>query len=402
MLAIPMLSHFARQFEVDGADGPAGRKGRVFTRLCATTDPTRKKLAERMGIRPATISDIVLDLIGDGLVLEARPDQVYQKGRPEILLRPNPNALTAIVCNTVSNTVHCALVNFAGEILHCSETQTRGDRIDKSAFLDIVVDLYKDCLGRVPNGARHIGAAISLPGIVDEERLIWRYSAHWPELRDLDLSVLSDRIANRITVSKNLDCELRARMSRRGHPPSEGVLLLHWGFGIGAAFQRGHDLQFLNKQGFGEVGHSCVDVTSRAVCKCGMTGCVEAEAGLWALTRKPGARDIPTEEWKFEQFLCDNPDLDIWYRPIDLVAMTLRNLCVTLSPDQCIVTGPFAQSKPIFSRLVTRFEEFLPQNSLVVGKRRTKLHAGRAGTEDEIIGASATVFRPALADLCGA
>lgn len=401
MSLIPMLEHYARDFEMDGQDTPAGRKGRVFTRLCATEKPTRKKLAKDMSIRPATVSEIVLDLINNGLVVESRPEKVHQKGRPEIILGANPNSLAAAVINTISHTVNCTLVNLAGDILHKSQIETEAHEIDNDAFLDIIAKLYADCQDWLPDGARLAGTAISLPGIVDEHEQIWQYSSHWPQLRDVALSRLANLLSTRITVSKSLDCELRARMSRQDYPANQGLLLLHWGFGIGAAFQRALDTPFPKLKGFGEIGHSCVDLASQALCKCGMTGCVEAEAGLWALAPKLSTGDTPTEEWQFEQFLRDNPDLDIGDRPIGLVAMTLRNLFVTLSPDQCIITGPFSQNAAIFSRLVNRFEEFYPDGSLVVAGTRARIRSGRAGTKDEITGAATTIFRPALKELCG-
>ncbi len=401
MSLIPMLEHYAREFESGGSDTPAGRKGRVFARLCQSQNPTRKKLAEEMRIRPATVSAIMLDMINDGLVLEARPEKIHQKGRPEIILSPNPNALAAVVCSMVSQTINCTLINLAGETLYKGQVEAQADQIDNDTFLDIVASLYSDCLEHLPKGTKLAGVAMSIPGIVDKHRQIWRHSSHWPRLRNVDLSKLACLHSGRIMVSKSLDCELRARLSRMGCPADEGVLLLHWGFGIGAAFQPALDTPFSRARGFGEVGHSCADLASKAMCKCGMTGCVEAEAGLWALAPKLSTTDAPIDEWQFEQYLRENPTLDIGDRPIDLVAMTLRNLFVTLLPDQCVITGPFSQNEAIFSRLLSRFDAFLPESSLVVGEARTKIRPGRAGTKDEIIGAATTVFRPALKELCG-
>lgn len=395
-----MIELYARQFEIGGPDLPTGRKGRIFTKVCASSAPTRKKLAEQLGIRPATMSEITLELINDGLVLEARPGRNLHKGRPEIILRPNADRLVAIVCYLVSHTVHCALVNLAGETLYNSQFEALADQTDNEAFLSAISNLCAGCLDQVPNGSTLAGIALSLPGIVDEVTGFWRYSSHWPKLRNLDLSSLTERLDSTVTVSKNLKCELHARRSRGNHQTSESLLMLHWGFGIGAAFAHRGSTFAAESRGFGEVGHTCVDSTSTALCKCGMTGCVEAEAGIWAIAERMKGQDIPEDEWQFEQFLRDNPDLDIWERPVKLMALTLRNLCLTLSPDQCIITGPFAQSEPIFSRLVKCFEENLPTRSLVVGENRTKLRAGRAGTQDEIVGAASTVFQPAINLLC--
>ncbi len=395
-----MLELYARQFEVDGPDMPKGRKGRIFTKLSGAHQPTRKRLAQEMGIRPATLSEITLELVEDGLVLEARPDRTFQKGRPEIILRPNPNHLAAIVCYLVSHTIHCALVNLGGDTLFKTQVEALPDETDGDRFIQIITGLFTTCMEHLPKKTVFAGVALSLPGIVDEVNACWRYSSHWPKLRNLDMSALSSVFETEVTVSKNLNCELRARMSRRNHPASESLLLLHWGFGIGAAFANSGDTSLSEKKGFGEVGHTCVDPASTIACKCGMIGCIEAEASLWALKNSLADRHVPAEEWKFEKFLHENVDLDVWDRPIELMALTLRNLCLTLSPNLCIISGPFAQNDVVFSRLSARFEEILPKSALVVGENRTEIRAGRAGTKDEIIGAASTVFCMSLNQLC--
>jgi len=399
MPSIPMLELYAREFGLDGPDIPTGRKGRIFTRVCLSDQPTRKKLASDMGIRPATVSEIALELINDGLVLEARPDRSLQKGRPEIILSPNPDRLVAIVCYLVSHSIHCALVNLGGDTLYEAHFDAEAGRTDKPAFVKIISELFADCLGHVPQASELAGVAFSLPGIVDETNGIWCYSSHWPKLRNFDLSGLAEHFECNVTLSKNLNCELRARISRRSDQATESLLLLHWGFGVGAAFANGGDISISERKGFGEVGHSCVDPASQAICRCGMTGCIEAEAGIWALSESLEDRSFPREEWKFEQYLRDNPDLEAWDRPINLMALMLRNLSLTLSPDQCVITGPFSQNSRVFSRLVARFEELLPKKSLVVGEPRITLRSGRRGTQDEIIGAASTVFSSALMHL---
>lgn len=396
MPSMPMLEHYSRLFETGGPDTPVGRKGRFFTRLCATTNPTRKKLGLEMGIRPGTVSDLSLELIRAGLVIEDRPKKNLQKGRPEIILRANGHKLVAIVCYFISQTVHCALVDLSGNKLYEISFEAAAEQVDPVAFASLINDLCQQAQGQIPLGSELVGMALSLPGIVDEVNSIWRYSVHWPKLRDIDLSHLDEMLGYPVMVLKNLNCELRARVSRHGQATTGGLILFHWGFGIGAAFVRGEDPFVSEHRGFGEVGHCCVDINSSAVCKCGMTGCVEAEAGLWALAPHLADADVSAKEWQFEQYLDDHSRLDIWQRPIELVALTLRNLCLIMAPDECIITGPFAQNSEIFGTLVDRFEALMPTSSLVVSNQRTILRAGRAGAKDEIIGAACSVFRSSL------
>lgn len=397
MQTIPMLDFYSSLF---AQTGPIGRKGRVFTRICGSEHPTRKRLAQDMVIRPATISDLVLELVQDGLVQEARPEQITQKGRPELVLSPNPTGLTAIVVNTVSRTLHCALVDLAGNVLHRERRDLDADAIGPNDFLAAITQLCELVQQHQPAGARLAGLVVSLAGIVDEDARIWRFAAHWPNLRDLSFDGLQQVLGCRVLVAKNLTCELRARMDRAEVVPHQAMLLLHWGYGVGAAFARRGD-DGLDHAGHGEVGHFCVDPSSTARCKCGMIGCIEAEVGLWAILAGLKDQEIPAEEWSFEEVLQATPHLTDWERPLDLMALCLRNLVLTLAPDQCIITGPFTQNPQLLDRLRARFEQVLPATSYAVGGRVMQIVAGAPGTRDEIVGAASLVFREELARMIG-
>lgn len=399
MTSLPMSGYYFRQFEHDGADAPAGRKGRILSAICQGGAPTRKKLATDMGLRPATVSDLVMELIHDGLITESRPEQSSQKGRPEILLTPAPGRLCAVVFHFVSHTMHCALVDLAGTLLFETKKQLQADKIEKKGFIEELSSLAKKCAAHIPVSAKLCGYALSLPGIVDEPGKRWVYSAYWPKLSDFDLSKVSERLGQGVIVRKNLNCELRARTSRRENLGTGKTLLIHWGIGIGAAFiSNGRELVLT--EGFGEIGHCVLDPLSTANCKCGMIGCMEAEAGLWALATMSENQSIPINEQKFENYLQDCTDKAFLERPLLLMAHTLRNLSLTLMPDEIVLTGPFVQCAETFQRLTDRFELIFPEGSLVRKGRNPKIVSGRRSKSDELVGAASDLFRTEIGALC--
>ncbi|MBG6208258.1 transcriptional regulator of PTS gene [Labrenzia sp. EL_126] len=399
MTSLPMSDYYFRQFEHDGADAPAGRKGRIFSAICQGDAPTRKKLATDMALRPATVSDLVMELIHDGLITESRPAQSLQKGRPEILLAPAPGRLCAVIFHFVSHTMHCAVVDLAGTILFETTEQVQADKIDKQGFIDVLSSLAGKCTAHIPGSARQCGYALSLPGIVDEPGKRWVYSAYWPKLSNFDLSEVSDTLGHDIIVRKNLNCELRARTSRRKSLGTGKTLLIHWGIGIGAAFIS-NDRELVLTEGFGEIGHCVLDPLSTVSCKCGMIGCMEAEAGLWALATMSQDQSIPINEQKFEDYLQDCTDKSFLQRPLLLMAHTLRNLTLTLMPDEIVLTGPFVQCPETFRRLTERFELIFPEGALVRKGRKPKIVSGRRSKSDELVGAASDLFRTEIGTLC--
>lgn len=398
MTIIPMLSHYSKQFNFDGHDMPAGRKGRIFSMICAQPFQTRKKIAEDTGIRPATVSKLVLNLIETGLVEESRPEEISQKGRPEIVLSPIVNRLVALVGYTVSRTIHCAAVNLAGEVLHVASEKTVADSIDPDRFITIMEALYHECMINLPKGAQFAGYSISLPGIVNETEKKWVYSIYWPKLLGLDLNVLEQKLQTPVGVRKNLNCELHARFDKRLRQKTQSMVLVHWGLGIGAAYVC--EQENGRRSSLGEIGHCCVDQSSTAVCKCGMVGCVEAEAGLWALKQKSSDPDMPIDERRFQTYLDQKDNEQDYARQIELMALTLRNVVLTLTPDEIVLTGPFTHNEAIFKRLLAAFENALPPNSLITKDMRPQIVAGDKHNADELIGAAAHHFSKRLGELC--
>lgn len=398
MTIIPMLSQYTKQFNFDGHDMPAGRKGRIFSMICAQPFQTRKKISDDTGIRPATVSKLVLELIESGLVEESRPEETTHKGRPEIVLTPNVNRLVAIVGYTVSRTIHCAAVNLAGEVLHVASEKTVADSVDKARFFSIMKTLLQDCMDNMPEQAQFAGFSLSLPGIVNESDKKWVYSVYWPKLIGLDLNEMEHELHIPIAVRKNLNCELHARFDKRSLQATQSMVLLHWGLGIGAAYVCAQENG--RRSSLGEIGHCCVDRASTAICKCGMVGCVEAEAGLWALKQKSADENMPIDERRFQTYLDDKNNEQDYARQIELMALTLRNVVLTLTPDEIVLTGPFTHNKAIFDRLLAAFDKALPSNALITDEMRPKIIAGDKDNADELIGAAASHFTKLLGELC--
>lgn len=400
MASIPMLDYYSSQFRLDGADAPTGRKGRIFTAICQCKGTTRKKLAKDMGIRPATVSDLVMELIEDGMVAETRPVKVAQKGRPEIALSPASDRLYAVVCYTVSQTIYCVLLNLAGQPCHEAKREVESDTMTKQEFLELVQVMFEKCVDELPPHAVLCGLSMSLPGIVDEHNGRWVYSAYWPNLSNLHLSELEQMLNCRVACMKNLGCELRARLSRRRPSASGDTILIHWGLGIGAALSKA-DWTTDSGIDFGEIGHCVVDQQSPAICKCGLTGCVEAEAGLWAIANNAPKNKIPSDEKMFGTFLDVSENRDFLERPITLMAQTLRNLTFSHRPGNIIITGPFVQVPEVFESLLTAYDVALPDNLPIASGRRPTITTGRQSIADERIGAAAVLFKSELAHRLG-
>ncbi|HHS81968.1 MAG TPA: ROK family transcriptional regulator [Devosia sp.] len=402
---IPMLDLYAEQFLADGPDSIKGRRGRLFIEICRPGRVTRKQLAADFAIRPGTVSRLVLDLIEAGLVEEKRPPASHQKGRPEILLQPVLDRLGVIVFFVVSQSIHATLVDLGGNELCRQVRNVQADNITTREVEEIILGMALQIQSRAPRRTEIVGLSFSLPGVVDETRNLWVIAtSRWPRVNNLDISVLARQLGLRTIVNKHLNCELRARIARRGEPENTNILSIHWGHGIGSSFSMNGTTLVSGNGGFGEIGHVQVHCQPETRCMCGLANCLETQAALWALLPAIRARypQVPEDEWQFEAFLKETEDFDmnLLDNAIGHMARAMRTLTLLLSPDQIVLTGPFVQRTDIFETLCRRFRDVLPSDSNVFSRQSVTVVAARAGTEDEIVGAAYPLFADAIARIC--
>ena len=397
-----MRAEFAGYFDnTERFRAKAGRQGRLFLDICAGGSVTRKRLAETHGIRPGTVSNLVLRLIDQGLVVEERPRPPYQQGRPEIILRPVFRRIAVIVIYVISREVRAVLVDLAGRILCDHGLTVVAEHANNASLLQLFASLIEAVRGRAPAATEIVGVAFSLPGIVDEEGLIWMHAtSRWPKVVNLELGAFAQSLNIPITVNKNLNTELRARLARRAGDRPGGTLVVHWGYGIGAAFALNGNVISTGNGSFGEIGHWTVATASTTKCLCGQLGCLETRAALWALL--PRIREVfphaPAEEWSFETFLRDHDlaQVPALKQATSEMALAVRNLFMILYPHRLVLTGPFAQDRRIFDQFVSEFSANMPAHA----SSGVSLRVGRRGPEDEILGASLPLLQDALAGLC--
>ena len=375
------------------------QKARLFFAIGETEQPTRKRLASQLAIRPSTVTALVKELIEDGLISEGEAAATARKGRPEILLNLVAGRQMALVIHMISHDIRGVLLDINGEIRVEHALRMDLENADNDGLSRAFRQVARSLLDNTPTGARVPGIALSVPGIVDSGGGRWVYAARWPRMAEMTFDDLAERSGLPIRVERNLNLELRARLQRRADERQANILFVHWGHGIGSALARDGHVLNSTVGSLGEFGHwRTADAVARP-CICGHEGCLETEAALWALL--PMIRrdfpDAPTEEWAFERFLRSH-DLaghPVIRRATETFARSLGNLYLAFFPDRIILTGPFVQDGAIMRRLEAVFRERLP----AYAEGRVTLHAARPGADDEILGAALPIFRESLRDL---
>ncbi|MDF1587297.1 ROK family transcriptional regulator [Marinimicrococcus flavescens] len=368
------------------AQAPRGRTRellRVYQAVAQGRASSRRDLAQGLGLRSSTVSALVGELAEDRFLLETASG-AGGRGRPALSLLANAFRYGAVLIQAQSQAFRGQAVNLAGQTMRERTIAVPADAGNEE-IVAALRGLRDELLPALPPGCEPAGLALSLSGVLDTPTRSWVFSSRWPRMKDLSLdAALRSNLP--LVLGRNLDTELAARIEQ-AQPPDEAVLLLHWGYGIGASYASHGEIVNGARGRFCEVGHWRLGLGRGRPCRCGDSDCLETVAALWALAPALAERlgPLPVEEPAFARAARE---LDLLaHEPVERalveVVRVLANLCRLLFPERIVVTGPFIANAALWQRFIERFGAMprmrgLPVPVLVPGERSADLEA--AGT----------------------
>ncbi|HOW00830.1 MAG TPA: ROK family transcriptional regulator, partial [Rhodoglobus sp.] len=242
---------------------------------------SRAELARDCGLSVASVTNLVSELISEGLVMEAG-SVASSGGRPVTLLAPNPSGAYFLGADVGERGVAVELFDLTmTRIDREFRGGAEGEQLDAiGRDLDAALDALRD---RNPEAwPRVVGLGLGLPGIVEQgadgEQTLYAQSLGWPavpvrQLVTHDIAVFAENGAKTEAMAEVWDG------AARGVDEALVVLL---GRGVGLAIVSDGELAHGLNSSAGEWGHVKI-VRGGRVCRCGGRGCVEAYLGADAI-----------------------------------------------------------------------------------------------------------------------
>ncbi len=240
---------------------------------------SRADLARAISVSPALITQLVKDLIADGLVIEL-DHSPSQGGRPARLLGLVTTAGRSVGLKIAPD--HLAFVDVA-----LDGTVIRSAQEDFDASSNTLLEDVGRRVAHFINGGGNLpvlGIGVAIPGtvdaqgsgIVDSYQLGWTKVPIGPDLRrTLGLPVIVENNVNALAMAERLFGIGRSH---------QNFLTLTIGTGVGAAIVVDGAILRGGSGGAGEIGHVPV-VENGELCTCGNRGCLETVVGQGALER---------------------------------------------------------------------------------------------------------------------
>jgi len=255
--------------KLNAADQRSHNRALILNQLFHHGAMSRADLARTTRLTGVSVSDLVRDLIAEGLVTELGL-QRGGLGKPSTLVGVNADAQQIAVVDISSiDHVRGALTNLQGEIQQLRIVDYSGT--SGTDLIYRIEDLIRELLAVAT--APILGIGIASPGIIGPNgQVIAAPNYDW---FDLPLAqILSENLGLPVFVANDANAAAVGERSFGGAPDSMMVVTVRGGVGAGLILNGA--LALGAKGAAGEIGHLVIDATPNArPCACGRRGCLE-------------------------------------------------------------------------------------------------------------------------------
>lgn len=356
---------------------------------------SRVGIAQLTRLSGTTLTNIVDDLIGQGLVAEEGREAAPGSGagRPPTLLRLIPSARYAVGVHIGVNTLRVGVIDLAGQIQHYHVLPLAAGT-PAAQILGRIEGQVRAAITATGAAGRLVGVGVGASGLVDVASgvNVLAPSMGWQNLP------LRDELERRLDLPVFVDNNVRAMALAealfglgRG---ARALAFVYGRIGVGAGLIFDGRLYRGSSSAAGEIGHMTLVPHGGAPCQCGNTGCLEtlvAEPALLMQARHLAGRN-PTGELARRLATTAEPNAELIIDAarggdpdaqaiLDACAanlgIALANLVNMINPDRIVLGGLFATGQDLL----------LPPIIATVGQRAFG-NLGRA------VAISATAFGP--------
>ncbi len=241
----------------------------------------RAEIARITSLTRTTVSDIVADLLAEGLVKEVGVGSSIG-GKSPILLSLVPDSRYLIGLDLGRKKFSGAIVNLRGEIRYKVDHDIEG--LDSGAALEAVYAILDDLTQASYKPL--VGIGVGTPGLVNtsEGVVVNAVNLDW---KNLQLAhPLHERYNLPVLVFNDSQAAAIGEFTfGEGYSPESNLIVINLQYGVGAGIILNGNLFHGDGGGAGEIGHVVVQ-EGGVPCRCGHLGCLETVASTQAVLQR--------------------------------------------------------------------------------------------------------------------
>jgi glucokinase-like ROK family protein len=357
---------------------------------------SRAEIARITHLTRTTVSDIVTDLMAEGLVEEVGLGSSIG-GKSPILLSVLEDARCLIGLDLAHNQFSGAVVNLRGQIREMISlpVNNRGGQEALSLVTEILDRLVKTACQPV------VGIGVGTPGLVNTNTgiVINAVNLDWKNLPLAQL--LQERYNVPICVSNDSQAAAMGEYTfGRNHKNRENLIVINARHGIGAGVVINGRLFHGDGGGAGEIGHVVVVPQGGLPCRCGNCGCLETIASAQAIVRRAQQLANQSRQTKLSEqskeigfddveqaFAAGDPIVrEIVLEAGRYLGLAISGLVGMLNIHKIVLLGDMTRFGETW---LAAIQETVAQTSLYGLAKETQVELGELGQNAVLLGASA-------------
>jgi predicted NBD/HSP70 family sugar kinase len=365
----------------------------------------RAQLGEVTGLTGASITNLVAELLEEGLIAEAGTEE-SDGGRPRGLLRVNPS-YGSIVGVTVREQEVCmevfdlSLQSLARRVLVVNVEEEPVASVIRQVVIGV-----QELIDRVQTPGQAIAIGIAVPGGVEHSP---DYVVHAPKIgwESVPLAKLVEEgVALPVLVENDAKALGQAEMWFGAGRGAREVMVADIGDGVGAALFHGGTPYNGFASSAGEWGHMCIVAEGRR-CRCGARGCLEAYVGAWAIMERWAENDrrlrrVRPQQWQscIERLVATaagSPgSRQLLQETATYLGIGAANVVNFLNPER-IVLGGWA-GLLLGPAVLPRVREVVAEQALAYPAQHVSIEVGKLGSASHGLPAATLVMSEVLAN----
>jgi predicted NBD/HSP70 family sugar kinase len=351
---------------------------------------SRPELSEDTGLSPASVSNVVRELIGEGIVVEAGSVD-SDGGRPRVLLQINPDYGYVIGVDVGEIRVRVELFDLTMTERAKVDYPLDPRRHDVGVIVEAILAGLAEVLaksGVSPSAV--LGVGVGVPGIVEHgpDGLVHGQSYGW------DAVPLERLLRSGTSLPLHVDNGAKTMGQAElwfgaGRGAQHAVVCLI-GSGVGASIIAHGSAHRGSTSSAVEWGHTTVMVGGRT-CRCGARGCLEAYVGAEAILdrydgRLPGADQESALAALIELAATSARAAEVLDETALYLGVSIGNLINLFNPER-IILGGWA-GLMLGERMLPAIREAAGNHSLRYPFGQTSIELGRLGPDAVALGAA--------------
>ena len=311
---------------------------------------SRAEIAKHTAMSPTSASRIVASLQEEQLIKEVylETDEV---GRKATYFTANENSVVFVGVEIDVGIVRACLMNLIGELIVVRSFQAKTEHYEH--VVEFIGQIVNDFiieqeieLGRIA------GVCIGLPGLIDNEKGILKFSAQF-KWRNVPLKQMLER---KLGLKVFVDNELKLKALAEyvcASLPYKNVVMLGFGKGVGSALITDGEIFRGSNNMSGEIGHMTLDPYG-AYCPCGNFGCLQTYIATDFLldeaskTRPMISMDELVEAYRKKEKWAVN----ILEKAATYAGLAIKNVVCAYNPDAVFLSGSLIEDYPEIAELM--------------------------------------------------